>query len=189
MRALYFIAFTVSMLSMSAGIQAQTRYTCSNNGRTYQSTQPCPGGGLVYYGPVANQQPYEAPMPKIGQAPTHLKYLSSRCAALHDAIRTAPARGLKYDTINQMQSEYSSECSESESEASRQVSQDSQEKRQQMNAAKSADKLDKERASIREQQCGESKRILYTKRARTDLNEGEKAELRRFEENYRSRCG
>ncbi len=42
---------------------------------------------------------------------------------------------------------------------------------------------------MREQQCGESKRILYTKRARTDLTEGGKSELRRFEENYRSRCG
>ncbi|MDQ6880790.1 MAG: hypothetical protein M3150_01695 [Pseudomonadota bacterium] len=47
----------------------------------------------------------------------------------------------------------------------------------------------RDRAALRQEQCGESKRILVTKRARTDLNEGEKAELKRFEENFRSRRG
>jgi arsenate reductase-like glutaredoxin family protein len=143
----------------------------------------------VYYGPVPHQQSYEAPTPKLGQAPANLKYLSPRCASLNDAIRTAQARGLKYDTINQMSREYSQECSESESEASAKMSQERGEKKQQLNEAKQTEKLDKERAAIREQQCGESKRILYSKRARTDLTEGEKNDLRRFEENYHSRCG
>ena len=49
-------------------------------------------------------------------------------------------------------------------------------------------KAEQERASIRAQQCGESKRILFSKRARTDLTDGEKAELKRFEENYLARC-
>jgi len=183
-----FIALAASVLSISAGLNAQTRYTCSSNGRIYQSTQPCPGGGLVYYGPSTNQPQYEAPLPKIGQAPANLKYLSPRCAALNDAIRTGPARGLKHETLSQMRQEYSSECSESESEASTRVSQDRNQIKQQSNEAKAAEKRELERASLREQQCSESKRILFTKRARTDLNEGEKAELRRFEENYRSRC-
>ena len=191
MRTTYFIALAVSMLSVAAGVNAQTRYTCNSNGYSYQSTQPCPGSGssLTYYGPVNNQQRYEAPMPKVGQAPANLKYLSPRCAALNDAIRTGPARGLKHETLSQMRQEYSSECSESESEASSRLSQDRSQKKQQSNEAKAAEKLEQERASLREQQCSESKRILFTKRARTDLNEGEKAELRRFEENYRSRCG
>ncbi len=37
--------------------------------------------------------------------------------------------------------------------------------------------------------CDESRGILATKKRRTDLNDGEKAELLRFEENFRSRCG
>jgi arsenate reductase-like glutaredoxin family protein len=174
---------------ISAGAEAQSRYSCSSNGRSYQSTQPCPGGGLVYYGPTANQQRYEAPIPTVGQAPAHLKYLSPRCASLNDAIRTAPARGLKYDTISQMSKEYSHECSESESEASAQMSQERRDQKQQLKDGKATASQEKERASLREQQCGESKRILITKRARADLTEGEKSELRRFEENYRSRCG
>jgi hypothetical protein len=45
-----------------------------------------------------------------------------------------------------------------------------------------------ERTRLQEQQCGESKRILAVKRARTDLSAGEKADLQRFEENYKARC-
>jgi hypothetical protein len=45
-----------------------------------------------------------------------------------------------------------------------------------------------QRAKLREQQCGESKRILVVKKARPDLAEAERVELRRFEENYLARC-
>jgi selenocysteine-specific translation elongation factor len=128
-------------------------------------------------------------MPKVDRAPAALKYLSARCASLNDAIRTAPARGLKHDVINQLRKEYSDECSESERQADAQLSLDRKDKSKQLNDARQAETLDKERAAIREQQCGESKRILFAKRARTDLTEGEKADLRRFEDNYRSRCG
>jgi len=55
-------------------------------------------------------------------------------------------------------------------------------------ADQQAERQAKERTALQQQQCGESKRILITKRARTDLNEGEKAELQRFEQNYRERC-
>ena len=41
---------------------------------------------------------------------------------------------------------------------------------------------------MREQQCAESRRILLAKRARTDLSQGEKDDLARFETNYRARC-
>lgn len=184
----YFTALAVCMGAMSGGVTAQTRYTCNSNGNIYQSTQPCPVSGLVYHGPVSNPR-YEPPVPKIAQAPASLSYLSARCASLNDAIRTAPARGLKYDTINELRSEYSRECADNEREASNRVSQDRNAQKQRMDDAKNADREERERASIREQQCGESKRILYTKRARTDLTDGERADLRRFEETYRSRCG
>lgn len=43
--------------------------------------------------------------------------------------------------------------------------------------------------NLREQRWCESKRILVTKRARTDLSEGENAELQRVEANCRAHCG
>lgn len=55
--------------------------------------------------------------------------------------------------------------------------------------AKTAEARERERTAVQIEQCGESRRILRTKRARTDLNDGEKAELERFETNYRARCG
>jgi hypothetical protein len=125
----------------------------------------------------------------VGQAPAHLKYLSPRCAALNDALRTAQSRGLKYDTIIQMQREYSQECAESESEANAQVWQERKDKKEKLVETRKAENMDRERSQIHEQQCSESKRILYSKRARKDLTEGEKTDLQRFEENYHSRCG
>ena len=117
-----------------------------------------------------------------------MSYLSPRCASLSDAIRTAPARGLQYDTIRQLQQEYNRECSENESEARSRLWQERRDQKQQQIEAKALSKAEQERASIRAQQCGESKRILVTKRARTDLTDGEKADLKRFEENFLARC-
>lgn len=73
-----------------------------------------------------------------------------------------------------MRREYSQECSESESASNALMAQERRDKKDQLTQAKNADKLDKERASIRQQQCGELKRILFSKRARTDLTDGEK---------------
>ncbi|MCW5644830.1 MAG: hypothetical protein KIT63_22235 [Rhodoferax sp.] len=182
--------FVLAMAFLSAGVQAQTRYVCTINGTTYQSTRPCPGGGnITTYGPSASRPSPEPRVPRIGQAPANLKYLSPRCASLNDALRTAQARGLKYDTIARMQQEYRQECAESEREANALMSQERRDDRDRLNEARKAQALNKERTQLQQQQCDESKRILFKKRARTDLSDGEKADLRRFEENYRSRCG
>ncbi|RYX90510.1 MAG: hypothetical protein EOO28_29285 [Comamonadaceae bacterium] len=188
MKVKFKFMLALAVVLAAAGVQAQTRYTCrTQSGISYQSSASCPPG-IVYYGPTATGQAYSAPLPSTGQAPSNLKYLSPRCASLNDAIRTAPARGLKYETIGEMRREYSRECAESESEAYSKLSDDRRAQQQQRSEARNAEKADRERASLREQQCGESKRILLSKRSRTDLTEGERAELRRFEENYRSRC-
>ena len=190
MKITLFLALVLGLASATSGVVAQTRYTCSSGSGYYQSSQPCSGStsGLVYYGPITEQPRYEAPQPKVGQAPDHLLYLSPRCAALNDAIRTAPARGLKYDTISQMRSEYNRECADNESEARSRVSKERREQKQQLEGVQVQAKQQQERTELQQQQCGESKRILYAKRARTDLSDGEKADLKRFEENYRSRC-
>ncbi len=190
MKTAYFVALAATMVALSTGAPAQTRYACTVNGRTAISTQPCPGSGsgIVYYGPTATKPAYEPPLPPSRPAPVHLKYLNPRCASLNDALRTAGTRGLKYDTINQMQREYIELCAENESEAYSQVAQERKDNKQKLAESKEAVKQDQERSLERQQQCSESKRILYTKRARKDLTDGEKADLQRFEDNYRSRC-
>lgn len=188
MRIAYFIALAMALVSLTTGVQAQTLYSCTVNGRTYPSTQPCPNSNIVYYGPAPTRPSYEPPPPRISPAPANLQYLSPRCASLNDALRTASTRGLKYDTISQMQREYSQQCAEDESEANAKMREERKDNKAKVTEAKEAEKLNKERTLIQQQQCGESKRILYNKRARTDLTDGEKADLRRFEENYLSRC-
>jgi hypothetical protein len=185
----YFIALTAIVFAATPAAQAQSRYACTVNGRTVISTQPCPSSGIVYYGPAPAKPVYEAPLPPSRPAPVVLRYLSPRCASLNDALRTAGTRGLKYDTVNQMQREYAEQCSENESEAYSQIAQERKDNKKKLTESKEAERLDQERSAIQQQQCAESKRILYNKRARKDLTEGEKADLQRFEDNFHNRCG
>lgn len=145
--------------------------------------------GMRYYGPADAQPRYQPPPASIGEAPAQLKYMSPRCSALNDALRTASARGLDSTTINTMRKDYGRECSEDEGEARSRLSEEMRDKSKQKREAQMTEAQLRDRAALRQEQCGESKRILVTKRARTDLNDGEKAELKRFEENFRSRCG
>ena len=54
--------------------------------------------------------------------------------------------------------------------------------------AQLAEQASREQEARFAQQCAESRRILATKKARTDLTEGERNDLRRFEENFIARC-
>jgi hypothetical protein len=203
-------AASITLAFLGGAAQAQVQYHCrSSSGTAYTSSSPCNsyGGtsassgsrtaagasrqtGVTYYGPADSGAPrYQPPPPSIGEAPPHMKFMSPRCSSLHDALRTASARGLRSETVQEMRKGYRDECAENEREAHAALSRERGEKVQQQRASQNAEKQARERTALQEQQCGESKRILVTKRARTDLNEGEKAELRRFEENYRSRCG
>jgi hypothetical protein len=126
--------------------------------------------------------------PGIGEAPAYLKYMSPRCASLNDALRTAHARGLKYETINTMGRNYETECGEDEREAKAQYTRDNIAQRQQQYSDRRSQVAAQNQAQQHSQQCEESKRILIAKRNRPDLSENERAELQRFETNYRARC-
>lgn len=189
------------LLSVVTNLVHAQPYSCKNSsGRYVASYSPCSStatSGMVYYPPIepapapsySQGQRYEKPLPRAQDPDSFVQYMNSRCAGLNDALRTASARGITYEKISDMRRDYMKNCQEEESEARERLSSANTEKRQQKLDDKRNEKLDQDRASLKAQQCGESKRILVTKKARTDLNEGEKAELRRFEENYRTRCG
>ncbi len=126
---------------------------------------------------------------KITDAPEYLKYLSPQCSAMNDAIRTGPARGVRYETTAELQKNYQMQCADDESEARSKLAVERREAKKVQKDAVQAEQASQQRSQLAQQQCDESKRILYVKKRRTDLNEGEKAELLRFEENYKSRCG
>ncbi|WP_255429276.1 hypothetical protein [Ramlibacter albus] len=181
----------LGVLLLAAGsAAAQNRYQCrTSSGATYLSDRPCSGeSGMVYYGPAPSSPTYTPAMPRLGEAPGHLRYMSARCSGLHDAIRTAPARGLKSDTLYTMQRDYQRECGEEEAEARTQFNRDQRDQRQQKVAERQSQAQAVERTKQQQAQCDESKRILAIKQRRTDLSDGEKADLKRFEENFKSRC-
>jgi hypothetical protein len=143
---------------------------------------------MLALGTAQAQQYRYSYTPSIGEAPPYLKFMSPRCAALHDSIRTGPARGLSSQTLATARKDYSRDCREDESEAQQQLSREQQDKRSQLLAQKQGEARAIERTRQQEQQCGEAKRILKNKKARTDLNDGEKADLKRFEDNYLALC-
>ena len=174
----------IAALLLATSASAQLRYSCRGaDGSTTFSDRPC-SGQLFFATPSDSTRP----APSIGTAPSHLQYMSPRCASLNDALRTAYARGLKSETVSTMRRDYQAECGENESEARQQMSRDSSAQRQQKSADMKAQMVARNDASLRQQQCEESKRILITKRNRPNLTEGERAELQRFEDNYRARC-
>lgn len=184
-------ALTGLMWVACAPAQAQARYTCRwPNGTVTISDRPCTGTspGMVYYGPV-EQRSAPSYVPKSGEAPEHLRYMSARCASMSDALRTASVRGLKSEAIAELQRNYQKECSDNEREAMVQYNAERAGQYRAKQDEKQASAVRAQLSQQQQQQCDESKRILYTKRKRTDLTEGEKAELQRFEDNYHARCG
>jgi hypothetical protein len=177
---------------------AQTRYTCKlSDGRSYASDRPCATDGLVYYGPQterSTQSSYQSSHQssygsRSNEAPACLKYMSARCSSMHDAIRTSSARGVRAETVAEARKNYQEECAADESQASSRLSKERGEKYQAKEEARHAEELNQQQSATKDQQCGESKRILMLKRARMDLTEGEKGDLKRFEDNYKARCG
>jgi hypothetical protein len=195
----------VMAAAWSAPAAAQATFHCPGPSGTYVSSRPCPANtpappanskstsAPIYYGPTPEpQQRYEAPAPRVSEAPNHLQYMSGSCASMNDALRTAQSKGLKYETIQQMQVDYRKQCSEEEQEARMKASREGLdkrvEKRQADREAQVSQVQEQQRTAAKQQQCIESRRIIANKKARTDLTEGEKADLARFEENFRSRC-
>jgi hypothetical protein len=179
--------------AIACSAHAQVRYQCRTaTGSIYLSDRPCGSTGSasppVYYGPTEQQRTYTPPPPSIGEAPEYITYMSPRCSALNDALRTASARGLDSRTQGEMRRNYQRECAEDESDARSRWAHERGEKKQMARSEAESAKRAQERTKLQQEQCEESKRILVTKRRRTDLTEGEKTELQRFEANYKARC-
>lgn len=194
------LIFASAVLLLSGSALAQAYHCRTPGGSAYLSDRPC-SGRLVYSASPTYQERRESSgstyagsryQPPVETAPEWWQYLSGRCATLHDGLRTARSRGLKYETIQEMRRNYETQCGEEERDARRQLSRNKREQRKQKQEEAKSQALAQEQAMdqvrLREQQCGEARRILASKRRRTDLTEGELADLQRFEDNYRSRC-
>jgi hypothetical protein len=118
----------------------------------------------------------------------HLQYLSAHCSTLSEGIRTSAARGVKSDVIADLQRNYQKECSEEDREARSRMSSDRSEAAVSKKSARLLAAQSQEQIKFQQQQCDESKRIIFVKKKRVDMTEGEKQDLQRFEQNYKERC-
>ncbi|MFM9879071.1 MAG: hypothetical protein ACKVOO_01505 [Burkholderiaceae bacterium] len=189
---------------LQGSVLAQSQECFTKDGTSYSTTRGCPKGttaGPVYYGPAQDRptstrsSSYESRSsytPSSAPEADYAKLLGGRCRSLYDGIRNADRNGLRYEAKSELQMNYSRECSEEESEARRQMNKDRYEgRRERLSSARAENSLvenEKKSSAAHFERCAESRRILNTKKARTDLNDGEKAELKRFEENYINRC-
>jgi len=167
---------------------AQSHVCKDNTGRRYVSSSPCPQG-MVYYAPLPERALQPSYVPSVGEAPVYLKYMSPRCSSLHDAMRTAPARGVSGEAIRDMSREYARDCREEESAAMRQLSEQARDKRQEGEQARKTAANAASNSKAQTEMCYELGRVLRGKRARTNMTDGERADLQRSEEAFQKRCG
>ena len=184
----------LSGLSASAMAAGPVEYHCSGDGVAWTSSRPCPGGRNTELRGLGTSQP-QAPSydttttTSLGKAPEYLPYMGVECAQLNDAIRTGPARGLKSGPMADLQADYRKRCSEDEALARARWQDAQAQERERRNEQKSAVEAEKSRVVSSAEQCFEVLRILHGKRQRAaSMNDGEKADLQRFEDNYKARC-
>lgn len=179
-------------LALGAGAPAlaQGSYACRlPNGNYVQSDRPCSNStGLTYYPPLSTTTPSPSYIPKAGPPPDYLQYMSPRCSAMNDAIRTSSVRGVSYQANAELQRNYQRDCADDENEARSRLYKERGDVRKAETEAKQSAQVAQQQSQMAQQQCDESKRIIASKKRRTDLNEGERNELQRFEANIRARC-
>ena len=119
-----------------------------------------------------------------------MKYLSPACADISEAIRTAPARGVRGDVVARLHEEYRDKCSFEDQDARRQQRQDArQERRARRLAQRDSAADERAQAQQRADQCNGMRDVIALKRSReSQLNETEVAALRSLENTYNSRC-
>ena len=192
-RVLALIFFT-AQAGLAAG--ASGMYRCYNGSSMFVSDKPCRVNKreekFTAMGPAANPMPMRGQsynLPSVDKAPEHLRYLSTDCAQLNDAIRTAPARGLRSDVIYQLRSEYQIKCSDDESDAYRALGKERDQQRQERRAEQQAQQTQKELSLRERDRCNEMLRILHGKRSQFDsMTEGQKNDFVNFQSNYSMRC-
>jgi hypothetical protein len=194
MRLSILTAILVALTVWIGQVHAQIYQCKRNNGSTYQTNRPCPESGMVYYGPVDNNAPSrsDGTYSRIQPAGPELQYLSPECSRLSEGIRTAPARGIKYDVIQASQKEFAEKCSEELSEARQKYyNSKSEKKTAELEDKKSTQHqvaLSKEDEARKFRQCAEMRGALNNRKAKANPTDGDKNDVLVFEQRYRERC-
>ena len=183
-------SIVLAALLGAGAVSAQTVYRCQDSaGKTAMSDRPCDTStkpaGIVATQPALGPR-WNGPSRPPG-APEYYDYLSGSCRSLNDAVRGA-SRGNNYQAVHNLQEEWRQRCQEDEADAYRAYWEKKQSERNERVAVKKAEAAQVQQVRTQKQLCADMAQILATKRARTDLNDAERAELQRFADNHRARC-
>ncbi|MEP7295716.1 MAG: hypothetical protein ABI702_05960 [Burkholderiales bacterium] len=91
--------------------------------------------------------------------------------------------------MEDLQADYHKRCGEEDTRARQRQREADDMQRERRDGDQAAARAEKTRANTSSEQCYEMLRILHGKRQRAaTMSEGERADLQRFEDNYKSRC-
>ena len=164
-------------------------YRCDVGGTTYITDKPCAPaangpGRIGAIGPARTLSSYQQ-TPAVPQAPEHHRFLSQRCAELSDAIRTAPARGVGYATVNDLHREYSRNCAEDDQFARQQLSEQQAKVRDDVRAARKEAERSRQDAQHQQERCVALRDALRNRRADS---EADRTSKRVAEDAYNANC-
>lgn len=116
-------------------------------------------------------------------------YMTPRCAQLSEALQKGPVRGTGFSDYAGMREEYQNSCADDELQARQKLFQQKMGHQSDIMAQKSAAQEASAQSQLTREQCDELLGILAAKRKRLDtMTEGEKADHKLFEANYKARC-
>lgn len=174
----------------TASVVSAAPYRCTVNGQVYYSDRPCAGQTqLQALGPVRTYPQPTPYRPELPKAQDHLKYLSSGCASINEAIRTGPSRGVHRDVMQGLHEEYRQKCSAEDREARTRVRQDQMRAEETQQAQRELSRKEQQQAHIRSDRCDGMRDVIALKRKReAELNAKEIEALRSLERTYNDVC-
>jgi len=175
---------------LSTATVAQT-YRCTADGRSYYSDRPCAAEPkLQSYGGRDAQVATYTPLPQgAPRAEEHLKYLGSECAAISEAVRTAPARGVRHAEVNALRKDYEAKCAYEDRDARARVNSDRQQQYQEHQARKDADARSQKAAAAQRDRCVGMRDVIAVRRKHaSELNAKEQDSLRALEKTFNEVC-
>jgi hypothetical protein len=143
------------------------------------------------YGPArtAPVNPYASQLPPAPKAQDHVQYLPSGCASIQEAIRTAPARGVRSDVVNGLREEYNQKCAVEDRDARNQANQEKAQQQQVKLAERDASARERQQAKLKADRCSSMREVIALKRKReSTLNPVEVTALRDLERSYNEQC-
>ena len=177
------------MACAATGASAQT-YRCVAGSSTYYSDKPCSKPTIGTYGPARSPATsHSTALPRVARAEEHVKYLGAECSSISEAIRTAPARGVRGDVVRDLRDEYRRKCDIEDQEARKRQRKDRELEQDEKAAQRDAVARDRMQAARQGDRCNNMRDVISLKRKReASLNEKEVEALRGLERTFNETC-